>query len=293
MNKFLSGRLQMFIVVISSLFVMMLFTACQGLAIPGTNSTNSTNGSLTITGQVQSVNASAHSATLSVNGQQVSVNGLTDQQVSSLQSQLNKTFSIQVTQAGTNTYTISANTNPQENNNATPGVTSNTPTNTNNGVNEPGTIDFMGTVQSVSNGSITVGMPDGQGLPMSIVNGQTDLGDLNGALPSVGQSVKVTATANPTDGSFTASKLDIAKPDQAQDQNTVKYQGITTSGVRTDNKLNFKVGNKSFSYPIGTGAELKDFNFNAQSIGSGFTVKAKVVFNGTTGTAISVDNANS
>jgi len=290
MNKFLSGRLQMFIVVISSLFVMMLFTACQGLGVPGTNSTN---GSLTITGQVQSVNASAHSATLSVNGQQVTVNGLTDQQVSLLQPQLNKTFSIQVTQAGTNTYTISANTNPQENNNATPGVTSNTPTNTNNGVNEPGTIDFMGTVQSASNGSITVRMPDGQGLPMSIVNGQTDLGDLNGALPSVGQSVKVTATANPTDGSFTASKLDIAKPDQAQDQNTVKYQGITTSGVGTDNKLNFKVGNKSFSYPIGTGAELKDFNFNAQSIGSGFTVKAKVVFNGTTGTAISVDNANS
>src|SRR5260370_10484912 len=290
MNKFLSGRLKMLIVVISSLFVMMLFTACQGLGVPGTNSTN---GSLTITGQVQSVNASAHSATLSVNGQQVTVNGLTDQQVSSLQSQLNKTFSVQVTQAGTNTYTISANTNPQENNNATPGVTSNTPTNTNNGVNEPGTIDFMGTVQRVSNGSITVGMPDGQGLPMSIVNVQTHLGTLNGALPSVGQSVKVTATANPTDGSFTASKLDIAKPDQAQDQNTVKYQGITTSGVGTDNKLNFKVGNKSFSYPIGTGAELKDFNFNAQSIGSGFTVKAKVVFNGTTGTAISVDNANS
>ena len=293
MNKFLSGRLQMFIVVISSLFVMMLFTACQGLAIPGTNSTNGTNGGFIITGQVQSVNASAHSATLSVNGQQVTVNGLTDQQVSSLQSQLNKTFSIHVTQAGTNTYTISANTNPQENNNATPGVTSNTPTNTNNGVNEPGTIDFMGTVQSVSNGSITVGMPGGQGLPMNIVNGQTDLGDLNGALPSVGQSVKVTATANPTDGSFTASKLDVAKPDQTQDQNTVKYQGVTTSGVGTDNKLNFKVGNKSFSYPIGTGAELKDFNFNAQSISSGFTVKAKVVFNGTTGTAVSVDNANS
>jgi len=95
---------------------MMLFTACQGFAIPGTN--NGTSGSITVTGQVQSVNAPAHSATFNVNGQQVTINGLTDQQVSLLQSQQGKTFTVQVTQTGTNTYTISANTEPQENNNA-------------------------------------------------------------------------------------------------------------------------------------------------------------------------------
>ncbi len=288
MNKFLSSRVHMFVVAVCSLFIMMLFSACQGFAIPGTNTAS---GSVTVTGQVQSVNAPAHSATFNVNGQQVTINGLTDQQVSLLQSQQGKTFTVQVTQTGTNTYTISANTEPQENNNATPGVTSSTSTNANNGVNEPGTIDFIGTVQSVGNSNITVGMPDGQGLLMNVVNGQTDLGDSNSALPSVGQLVKVTATANAVDGSFTVSKLDLAKPDDAQ--NTVKYQGVTTSAVGADNKLNFKVGNKSFSYSIISGADLKDYNNNAQSIGNGFTVKAKVVFNGTAGTVVSVDNGNS
>jgi len=74
MNKFLTGHLQMFVVVIGSLFIMMLFSACQGFAIPGTNGTT---GSATLIGQVQSVNASAHSVTLTVNGQQLTVNGLT------------------------------------------------------------------------------------------------------------------------------------------------------------------------------------------------------------------------
>jgi len=284
MNKFLTGRVQMFIVGICSVFMMMLFSACQGFAIPGANGTT---GSATLVGQVQSVNASAHSVTLSVNGQQLTVNGLTDQQVALLQSQQGKRYSIQVTQAGTNTYTISTNTQPQPTDNATPGVVNNTPEGTNNnGANVGGTIEFTGAVQNVSNGSITVRMPDGQGLSMNIVAGQTDEEHLNGIQPSVGQVMKVKATANTTDGSFTASKLDLAKPDEIQDQNaqnTIKYQGITTSAVGADNKLNFKVGNKSFSYSIGTGAELKDFNFSPQNIGNNVPVKVKVVFNGSTG----------
>lgn len=276
---------------------MMLFSACQGFAIPGTNSTT---GSATLIGQVQSVNASAHSVMLTVNGQQLTVNGLTDQQVAFLQPQQGKTFTIQVTQAGTNTYTISTNTQPQLTDNATPGVITNTPENnapenTNNGVNEPVTIEFEGKVQSVNNNNITVGLPDGQGLSMNIVNGQTDEGDLNGAQLTAGQFVKATATANTSDGSFTASKLDIAKPDEAQDPNTlntVKYQGVTTSAVGSDNKLNFKVGNKSFSYSIVNGADLKDFNYSAQSIGNNVPVKVKVVYNGSTGTVVSVGNGN-
>jgi len=265
----------------------MMFSACQGFAVPGTNSTSS---SATLTGQVQSVNASTRSVTFNVNGQQITINGLTDQQAALLQSQQSKIFSIQGMQTGTNTYTISTNTQPQENNNATPGVTSNTPENPNNDANEPETIEFIGTVHSASNSNITVGMPDGQELSMNIVNGLTDLGDLNGSLPSVGQLVKVTATANTNDSSFTASKLDLAKPDEIQDQNTVKYQGFTTSMVGADSKLNFKVGNKSFSFPIISGADLKDFNFNAQDISNNSSVKAKVVFNGSAGTVVSVDN---
>ena len=290
MYKFLTSRVHMLIVGIGSLFIMMMFTACQGLAIPGTNGTS---GSATLTGQVQSVNASVHSATFSVNGQQITINGLTDQQVSLLQSQQSKTFSIQGIQTGTNTYTISTNTQPQENDNATPGVTSNAPENPNNGVNEPGTINFIGMVRSTSNGTITVGMPDGQELSMNIVNGLTDLGDLSDLLPSISQLVKVTAVANTTDGSFTVSKLDLAKPGEVQDQYTVKYQGFTTTMVGADNKLNFKVGNKSFSFPIVTGADLKDFNFNAQNISNNSPIKAKVVFNGSSGTVVSVDNGNS
>jgi len=130
-------------------------------------------------------------------------------------------------------------------------------------------------------------------LSMNIMNSQTDLGDLNGALPSVGRLVKVKAIASATDGSFTVSKLGASKPDETQDQNTVKYQGVTTSAVGTDNELNFRVGNKSFSYPIVAGADLKDFNYNAQTIGTNFTVQAKVVFNGSTGTVVSVDNGHS
>ncbi|HWS83797.1 MAG TPA: hypothetical protein VN207_06010, partial [Ktedonobacteraceae bacterium] len=178
MNKFLTGRVQMFIVGICSVFMMMLFSACQGFAIPGTNGTT---GSATLIGQVQSVNASAHSVTLTVNGQQLTVNGLTDQQVALLQSQQGKRYSIQVTQAGTNTYTISTNTQPQETDSATPGVVNttpenNAPENTNNGVNEPGTVEFEGKVQSVNNNNITVGLPNGEGLSMNIVTGQTDEG---------------------------------------------------------------------------------------------------------------------
>jgi len=280
----------MFIVGIGSLFMMMMFTACQGLAIPGTNGPS---GSATLTGQVQSVNAPTHSATFNVNGQQITINGLTDQQISLLRSQQSKTFSIRGIQTGTNTYTISTNTQPQKNDNATPGITINAPENHSNDANEPGTIDFIGMVRSTSNGTITVSMPDGQELSMNIVNGLTDLGDLDGLLPRVGQFVKVTTIANTTDGSFTASKLDLAEPDEIQDQNTVKYQGFTTSMVGADNKLHFKVGNKSFSFPIITEADLKDFNFNAQNISNNSPVKAKVVFNGSTGTVVSVDNENS
>jgi len=157
------------------------------------------------------------------------------------------------------------------------------------GVKGQGTIKFMGMVQSISNSSITVGMPDGQRLSMNIVSGQTYQQSLKSIQPSVGQLVGVTAIVNP-DGSFTASELDLPKPETPPEQNTVKYVGITTSAVGANNMLTLKVGNKSFSFPIGTGADLKDFNSNAHAIGNNVTVKAEVVFNGTKGTVVSVEN---
>lgn len=284
MKQILVSRLRLLVVSVCSLFIMVLFTACSGSLVGSAGP----NGSTQVTGSVVSVNPQAHSVVLNVNGQQVTVSGLTDAQVQALQTQVGKQYTIQVTQAGTSTYSINTGTDPHEDDNGTPGITAqNTP-----GANEPGSIEYIGSVQSSGNGSITVRMPDGQALQMNIVNGQSDLGDLNGVLPGAGQLVQVKAVANP-DGSFMLSKLDLPKADDvAQQQNVVTYQGVTTSAVGADGKLNFKVGNKSFSYQIGTGADLKNFANNAQSIGNNVAVKVEVVFNGATGSIMSVDTAN-
>jgi len=158
-------------------------------------------------------------------------------------------------------------------------------------VNLPGAIQFVGTVQSITLSSITVAMPDGQKLSMNIVQNQTNLADFKGALPTIGQIVKATAAANP-DGSFTASELGLFTPDTTQEPPTVSFQGITTSTVGADNKLNFKVGTMSFSFPIGSTADLQDFNSNVHAIGPNILVKAEVLFTGTAGTVVSIQNGN-
>lgn len=283
MNQVLVSRLRLLVASVCCLFIMVLFTACSGTLVGSAGP----NGSAQITGSVVSVNPQTHSVVLNVNGQQVTVSGLTDAQVQALQTQVGKQYTVQVTPAGTSTYSINAGTDPHEDDNSTQGIT----TQNTSGANEPGSIKYIGAVQSSGNGHITVRMPDGQALQMNIVNGQSDLGDLNGVLPGVGQLVQVEAAANP-DGSFMLSKLDIPKADDVQQQNVVTYQGVTISAVGADNKLNFKVGNKSFSYQIGAGADLAHFANNARSIGNNVTVKVEVVFNGSTGSAMSVDTAN-
>lgn len=297
MQQLLMGRVRILIVSVCSLFLMVLLSACQGVVSTnggtnaGSNNGTGNNGSATtLVGAVQSVNAQSHSVTLLVNGQQVTVNGLTDQQIAALQSQVNKTYSIQVTPAGSNTYTISPNTQPQESdNNATSVTTSNNNTN-NNGTPVQGSIEFTGRVQGVNNNNVTVSLPNGEGLAVAIINGRTDLSDMNGTQPGAGQTLKIKAVTD-QGGNFTATKLSMPKADdQQQDLNTVQYQGMTTSAVGGNNQISFKVGNKSYSYPIGAGADLKDFNGNAQSIGNNIPVKVKVIFNGNSGTAVSVDN---
>jgi hypothetical protein len=120
------------------------------------------------------------------------------------------------------------------------------------------------------------------------VNGQTDLSKFNGSLPGVGQVVKVSATAS--NGSFIATELKPTDSGDLQDQNTVKFQGVTTQSVGSDRVIHFAVGNRNFSFPIISTAELKDFNGNAQSIANATSVKVDVQFNGISGTALDVSN---
>jgi hypothetical protein len=269
-----------FVMGIAILALMALFTACAGVG------TNGSNGNLTVSGSVISVNPQNHSVTLNINGQQKTISGLTDQEISLLQGQAGKMYSIQVNQNSDGSYQIVTGTNPTEDNTPETGNTPNT--NDTPATNEPGNISFTGTVQSISTNSIVVSMPDGQSLTMSIVNGQTDESDFNGQQITKGQLIQVEATAN-TDGSFLATKLKQA--DSAN--NVVDFQGVTTSAVGSDHVIHFAVGNKGFSYAIGSNADLGDFNGNAQSIANNASVKVEVTFNGTTGSVTKVSNANS
>lgn len=282
MKKIMQSRFQTILVCVIGLLMMILVTACAG--VPGTSGN-------TITGAIVSVNTAQHSATLNVNGQQVTVSGLTDQQVTTLQAQVGKTYTIQVTQGSGNSYTINSNSTPEliETNTPQPNVTETTNSTEPQTSLEQGNISFIGKVQSVGNNRIVVSMPNGQTLSMSI-NSQTDLSDFNGALPTTGTLVKVEATAN-TDGSFTASTVKPATPGDL-DQNVIDYHGVTTSAVGSDRVLHFKVATKSYSFTIGSTANLSDFNNNAQSIGNNLQVKVEVQFNGATGTAIQVGDSN-
>lgn len=283
------------------LLIMIAFSACSGAA--DTNSTSSgvvTTGSATansITGSVTSVNASAHSVTITVNanGQshQYTVNGLTDQQVAELQSRIGKTFTFPATQ-NNGSYTMSAGSTPQEVDNETPEVaqatTTSIPTNA-NGTVKPGSIDFIGKLQSSSANSMNVSMPNGDTLTVAMV-ATTDRSDL-AALPAQGQPIKIKALAN-ADGSFSAAKVGQVDSKDLQDTiklNTVDFQAMTTAATGSDNMLHFSVGHKGFAAMIGTMTELKNFA-NAQAIGNNQAVKVEIQFNGANATVVKVENGN-
>ncbi len=266
------------VVGIAALVLMIMFTACAGV------STTSSNGltNFTFSGSVVSVDPTNHSVTLNVNGQTKTINNIPDNIISNLQNQVGKFYAIQVTQNSDGSYSIQSGTNVTPEANETP------ESNQTSSVNEPGSIDFIGSVQSVNNSAIVVRMPDGSSLQMSIVTGQTDLSKFNGAQPTVGQQVKVSATAS--NGSFIASEVKPADSGDLQDQNTVTFKGVTTQQVGADRVIHFAVGNKSYSFSIASTAELKDFNGNAQSIANATSVKVDVQYNGTTGTALDISN---
>ena len=192
-----------------------------------------------------------------------------------MQNQVGKFYAVQATQNSDGTYSIESGTSVTPEANET------------SSVNQPGSIDFIGSVQSVNSGNIVVKMPDNSNLTL-VVNSQTDLSKFNGSLPNTGQVIKVSATVN--NGSFTATELKPTDSGDVQDQNTVTFQGVTTQAVGSDRVIHFVVGNISFSYPIVSAAELKDFNGNAQSIANTTSVKVNVQFNGTSGTALDVSN---
>ena len=266
------------VVGIAAIVVMIMFTACAGVGASSSNGLTN----LTFSGSVVSVDSANHSVTLNVNGQTKTINNIPDNVISNLQNQVGKFYSIQVTQNSDGTYSIESGTNVTPEANETPN------TNETSSVNEPGSIDFIGNVQSVTSSSIVVKLPDGSTLPMSIVAGQSDLSKFNGALPGVNQVVKVSATAN--NGSFTATDLKPTDAGDLQGQNTVTFQGVTTQAVGPDLVIHFTVGNRSFSFAIAPTAELKDFSGTPQSIASGTSVKVKVLYNGTSGSALDVSN---
>lgn len=287
MNSIKNHRVQTIVIGIIGVVLMVLFSACSGVTGNGGPGTT-----YKITGQISATSSASHSVTLTVNGQSVTITGLTDQEVALLQTQIGKTYTIVATQNSDGSYTISSGSTPQ-NTSSTPGVTPGIETDT----PEPtgsvqGSIQFIGKVQSVSSSNITVAMPDGTNVSMSIVNGQTDMSDFNGTLPANGQLIKVEVNAN-TDGSYTATKLGTTDSGDVADQNVVTFQGTTTSAVGSDNIIHFTVGNKSYSYTIGSGADLGDFNNSAQAIGNNQAVKVEVTFQGSTGTVTKVSNANS
>jgi hypothetical protein len=276
-NSMNQKAVKQIVVGIAALVLMIMFTACAGVG------TTTTAGGITpLSGSVVSVDLNNRTVTLNVNGQTKTISNVPNDVLTTLQNQVGKVYSFQLTQNSDGTYSIEAGTNVTPEANETPN------TNETSSVNEPGSIDFIGNVQSVNSSSIVVRMPNGSTLSMSIVTGQTDLSKFNGALPGINQVVKVSAIAN--NGSFTATELKPTDTGDLQDQNTVTFQGVTTQAVAADRVIHFTVGNRSFNLAIAPTAELKDFSGNAQSITSGTSVKVKVQYSGTSGSAIDVSN---
>lgn len=273
---------------IVALIVLLVVSACTGIAGTTTGSTS------TITGTVVSVNATQHSAVLNVNGQQVTVTGLTDQQVAALQTQVGKTTTLAVTGSGA-TVTISTNATiePAETaavqSQGTPTAAQLTPTQPATTF-APGSINFLGRVRSVSSTSIAVSMPNGSTLSMNITT-LTDRSHFGGGLPATGQLIKVEASANP-DGSFTATKLEPTDANDLLDQNIVEYHGVTTRAVGADRVIHFTVGTKRYIFTIGATADVSDFGGNAQAIIANQLVKVKVQFAGSTGTVLKVERSS-
>jgi len=275
-----SHLLRKLVLTVVSLVLLILVTACAGV---GTNA----NGSISsVTGTITSVDTVNHTVTLSVGGTSYTVKGLNDQAVQTLQNQVGKTYTVQVTQNSDSSYSITVGTNPTLAVNQTPGVNgtsegketpeaSETPNTTETG-NATGSIYVIAVAQNVSSSSLTVTLPDNTALTIAI-NAQTDKSHLDNDIVSNGQKVIIEANANSS--GFIATKIKPA--DNGDDMNTVEFKGTTTQAPGVDHVLHFTVGNHQFSYMLRSHVDLDTFNNSA--IPSGAPVKVTVDFNGTTG----------
>jgi len=293
MKKSLLNQMRSLLICITGLCIIVFFAACSGVATTTTDANG--NQSNTLQGEVQSVNPSDHSAVFLAQGHTVTVSQLTDQQVATLQSQIGKTFTLQVTKTGDTTYTINVGTNIQEGANpvatSTTASTNGQPATTT--ASYPGTIDFIGKVQNINANSITVTMPNGEALPMALNTSTHRDDDFMNGQPNVGQMIKVETFTN-LDGSFTAKKLDSVKLEDQNNPfkiNSVDFEGVTTSTVGSDSVLHFNVGNKSYSYAMNGSTRIKHF-MNPQSIVANTPVKVEIRFNGSNGTVTQVENNN-
>lgn len=280
MTKSRSHLLHKLVLSIVGLVLLILFTACSGTG----NNTNNNSNTLVLTGTI--VSASGNTVTISVQGQQYTINGLTPQEVQELQNQVGKMYTITVTKNSDGSYTISAGTQPTPG--GTPGVNSTeTPSNQDTTGEK---ISFIGPVQNGSSTTnLMVKMPDGNTVSVA-VNSQTDMGDLNGQpFSNTGELLKVDAVAS--NNGFVATSLKIANSNDS-DANVVDYTGKTTQAVGSDNVLHFADGSlNNLSFSTNANTQVKDFA-NVQAIPSGTLVKVEVQFNGTTGTVTKISNAS-
>jgi Domain of unknown function (DUF5666) len=172
-------------------------------------------------------------------------------------------------------------------------TTGSTPQNQNNSsTNQPGSISFIGTIQSSDATSVTVSMPNGDTLPVTF-NAATDRRDFpqftNGQLIDVNASTL-------TDGVFVAKDLKAVDQKDAQDpqkRSEIDFKAIVTSPVGADNVIHFQVGNKSYSVTANGGTQLKGGFTSVQSIQPNQAVKLNIQYNGTNSTLLKVDNGNS
>lgn len=282
------------LVVVSACCVLLGVSACTGIprdpgmqaASTGTAVAGRSSPVIYISGTVQSVDPVGHSAFLLISGQQITINGLTDEQINYLRSSQGSVLTVQANQTASNTYTIATGSTMMLGASPTPVLVAGPGNGPATSVS--GTIEFVGSVLNANNNNITVRMPDNQGLQMSMLNGQTDIEDFQGRQPAVGQMVKVKAMTMP-DGTFQAASLDIANTDDLQRLNVVEYKGAFSGIAGSNNQFSIHIGNRNFTFPVGAGINLNDLHLNMQPSGSNLFMKIEVAFNGASGSIVQIE----
>ncbi|MBO0777631.1 MAG: hypothetical protein J2P37_02275 [Ktedonobacteraceae bacterium] len=275
---------------VSGCVVMLLVSACQGidgLNMLGNPSTSTVNGNtnMYISGTIQSVNVREHSAILVVNGQRLTVSGLTDEQVSVMGANQGRSLTLQVRQVGVDSYTVATGGAAEIDPTATPAVAS---ASTDGAASVAGSIEYVGTVLSADSDNVTVRMPDGQGLPMRVIRGQDGF---HRSWPAVGQVVRVKTIAM-SDGTFQATQLQLADSDDVRNQDIVKYRGLLNSVSGSDKMYSIRVGKKEFRFPLDLEVDLDFFHMRIVPKLNNVMVKAEVVFDGDAASIVKVETVN-